>query len=346
MGTVLIKNGRVWDGENFFFADVMTVGKVIAKIDKSINENADFIFDAKGKIVTAGLADLHVHSKGISSDEYGINAEMSSFPFGVTAINNAGTAFASKAFSDFCAVKNTVFLNSDESTEKHLSNFGEKAVGIKVYFDTSFGVTDEAPLKKACAFAREHSLKVMVHCSNSPVSMVEIINALSEGDIVTHVFHGGENNCVENNFEAFRVARQKGVVMDSGFAGFVHTDFKNLRLCAENGYFPDTISTDITRYSAFKRGGRYGMTTCMSIAKTVGMSEEEIFKATTSSPARVLGKDSEWGYLREGRCADIAVLDYTDEGFDMTDKCGNRLKNDKGYRCILTVSDGEIVYRN
>ena len=44
--------------------------------------------------------------------------------------------------------------------------------------------------------------------------------------------------------------------------------------------------------------------------------------------------------------ADIAVFDYTDCGFDMTDGRGNRIFSKKGYRCKLTVLDGEIVYRD
>ena len=95
MGTILIKNGRLWDGECFSYADVLTEGKAVKEIGKSIG-TADFVYDAEGKTVTAGLVDIHVHTTGISSDEFGINAEMSSFPFGVTAISNAGTAFAIK----------------------------------------------------------------------------------------------------------------------------------------------------------------------------------------------------------------------------------------------------------
>ena len=59
MARILIKNGRVWDGEKFFFADVLPDGKVIAKIDKNISDHADFTFDAKDKTVSAGLVDIH-----------------------------------------------------------------------------------------------------------------------------------------------------------------------------------------------------------------------------------------------------------------------------------------------
>lgn len=88
------------------------------------------------------------------------------------------------------------------------------------------------------------------------------------------------------------------------------------------------------------------MTMCMSMVRRLGMKEEDIVRAVTETPAMVLGKSDEWGFLQEGRCADIAVLDYTDESFCLQDKAGNKLEGSKGYRCVLTISDGQIVYRD
>ena len=31
---------------------------------------------------------------------------------------------------------------------------------------------------------------------------------------------------------------------------------------------------------------------------------------------------------------------------DITDNAGNQLKSDMGYRCVLTVSDGQVVYKD
>ena len=88
------------------------------------------------------------------------------------------------------------------------------------------------------------------------------------------------------------------------------------------------------------------MTMCMSIAKHLGMSEIDIFKAVTSNPAKALGKEGEIGCLKVGGKADIAVIGECAEPFDLTDKNGNRVQSDKGYRCFLTVSDGQIVYKD
>ena len=78
----------------------------------------------------------------------------------------------------------------------------------------------------------------------------------------------------------------------------------------------------------------------------IGQRKRSIFKSVTSNPAKALKKADEWGYLSVGRCADIAVLDYTNEGFSLTDINGNNVCAKNGYRCTLTISNGEIVYKD
>jgi dihydroorotase len=355
MAKILIKNGRVWNGEEFSYADVLTDGDRIAKIEQNITDDANYVYDASEKIVSAGLVDTHVHMLGFEPDMYGINVEMGCLPFGVTAAADAGGAHANREIAASYQVKNVTFVTAkikdDKAdfavTEKKMALYGERVIGVKVYFDaTSPQVRSIKPLQEICAYAKERGLKVMVHCAHSPAKMSEILDTLNKGDILTHAYHGGENNASEDHFDAVIAAKKRGIIIDSGFAGHIHTDFAVFKKAVENGALPDTISTDITRASAYKRGGRYGMTMCMSMARHMGMSEIDIFRAVTANPAKVLGKSDEWGYLRVGRIADIAVLDYTDEGFDLTDKAGNHIESPKGYRCVLTVSDGQVVYRN
>lgn len=354
MSKILIKNGKVWDGEKFYFADVLTDDEKISKIADKIDETADFVFDATDKIVSPGLVDIHVHMKGISADKFGIHPELSCIPFGVTAAVDAGGGNGDKALLDSFLLKNMVFAGASfknnkacfDYTEKLLERYGEKTVGIKVYFDTSVSeVTDIKPLCEVVEFAEKRNLAVMVHSSNSPVPMSELLSVLRKGDILTHAYHGGKNNVSEDNYECIKDAKKRGIIIDSGFAGHVHTDFKVFEDAISCGAYPDTISTDITKLSAYKRGGRYGMTMCMNIAKMLGMNEEEILRSVTSTPAKVLGKENEWGYLKSGRCADIAVLDYAENGFDITDNAGTRIVSESGYRCVLTVADGEVVFK-
>lgn len=355
MASILIKNGRIWDGNRFYSADVLTQDDKICKIEAGIMQNADYIYDATGMIVSAGLVDCHIHAKGPEPDRYGINTEMSCIPFGVTAAADAGGAHGNRELSEACLVKNVVFVkvkiadNKPDYTETEgkLRLYGDKAIGLKVYFDTTnTEVRDITPLVQICQYARANNLKVMVHCSHSPVPMAEILDTLNPGDILTHAFHGAENNAAVDDFAALLTAQKRGVIIDAGFAGHIHTDFSVFRSAIDKGVIPDSISTDITRASAYKRGGRFGMTMCMSMARTAGIREEDIFRAVTSNPARVLGKEGQWGCLIEGGCADIVVLEYGNEPFALMDKAGNVLQDTRGYRCKMTVSDGVIVWRD
>ena len=354
MATILIKNGRIWDGERFFFGDVAVENGKVTQIADRIEEPAEFTFDASGQTVVPGLVDIHVHMHGTASEEFSIQAEMSCYPFGVTAVNDAGSVFGDKALLDTYHLKNTVFAAADikdnhicfDSLEERLAKYGNRVLGIKIYFDAEVSpVWDITPVKEVCRYAREKGLQVMVHCSNSPTTMAELISTLSPGDILTHAYHGGEHSAAEDGYACHRLANERGVIIDAGFAGHIHTDFEVFRGAVQHGLLPDTISTDITKRSAYKRGGKYGMTLCMSLARYMGMEEADIFRAVTSSAAKVLGKEKEWGALKVGRTADIAVLQYAGEGFDLPDKAGNHINSTEGYRCNLTVVDGEIIYR-
>ena len=348
---LLIRNGRVWDGERFFFADVLTERKTVKAIAPGITENADLQFDAAGMTVAPGLVDLHMHMRGISPESFATEVHSACYPFGVTAACDADGCRGNKTLLDSFGVKNLVFaeaiIENDSlnicATEENLARYGEKCVGIKLFYDKSGGKAATArSLLEVCSFARERGLKVLVHCNHSPTSMLSIAEALSEGDILSHVYHGGVNTCREADFGALKLAREKGIVLDAGFAGHVHTDFLVLQKAFEARQFPDTVSTDITCLSAYKRGGRYGLPMCMSMARTAGMPEEAVFRAVTTAPAKAVGMP--WGQLQIGGTADLCVLEYTQEPFCF--EADHVFKSNMGYRCRLTVSDGTVVYRD
>lgn len=291
-------------------ADVLTRDRIIDKIATKIETEAGtYIFDASGMIVSAGLVDAHVHMEGPEADKYGINVEMSAIPFGVTAVADAGDAHGNGFLADNRLVKNVTFVGvtvrgnvvSFEKPEEKLPMYQDRIIGLKIYFDTNAAnMWDIKPLQEVCDYASRHGLLVMVHCSNSPVPMDQILATLRPGDILTHAFHGGEHSAAADGYASMQAAKQRGVVIDAGFAGHIHTDFSVFRGAVQRGVLPHIISTDITRASAYKRGGRYGMTMCMSMARTAGMEEIDIFRAVTTTPAKVLRKEGQWGCLKEG----------------------------------------------
>lgn len=349
---ILIKNGKIWDGEKFIYSDILTEDQKIIKIDRSIAHSADFIFDAKNKIVSAGLIDIHTHLFGVSCDAFGFSADLCSIPFGVTTVADASAVQNNQNVLNSAMVKSFVFVCSDikddevrfDFTYKMMKCYEEKVVGIKVYFDTTMAeIKSEKTLYQVVNFAEKNHLKVMVHTSNSPCSMEQIVRILRRGDILTHCFHSGKNNCTENNFQAFKEAQKKGVIMDAGMAGNVHMDFGYMRNSIANGFLPDTISSDITRCSAYTRGGRYSLLMCMEIAKKLGMKEEDVFRSVTSNASKALGKNC--GKLSVGSNADIAVLDEVNEPFLLVDKSGNVVESQQNYKCVLTILNNQILYK-
>ncbi|MBR4863239.1 MAG: amidohydrolase family protein [Oscillospiraceae bacterium] len=355
MSDLLIKNGRIWDGYRFLHGDVLVEKGMITAIGDDLPYSKGLLFDAAGMIVSPGLVDGHVHFSGPEPDRYGIDPAMSCIPFGVTAAIDAGGAHGDKYLCDNLIVKNRTFVRiaiKDDTadftvTEEKLALYKENAIGIKVYFDTEKpDVRSAKPLEQACRFARDRNLKVMVHCSDAPVPMAEYLPLLAPGDILTHAFQGGRNNAMADDFKALSEAKQRGVIIDAGCAGHIHTGFNVFKTAIQKGILPDIISTDITRASAYVRGGRYGLPMCMSMARAAGMDEADIYRAVTSAPAKVFGKEGQWGVLQEGQTADIAVLHYTKEGFALKDRYGGELASDMGYRCKLTVADGVILWRD
>ena len=352
--TLLLKNGRVWDGHSFFHADVLLKDGVVFKIRETISDFADFVYDAAGKTVSAGLVDAHVHMRGISSRAFAMQADLATIPFGVTAAADAWACYGSAEYFNAASVKGVVFAGVSvksgravfEGTKKVLGDYGDRVVGIKLAFDESNPeIYDINPLHDAVEFADKNDLRLLVHSSGSPVAMADIVQSLRRGDILTHAFHGGKNNATEDGYKCLIDAKERGVVVDVGFAGHIHTDFSVFRGAVERGILPDIISSDITRLSAYTRGGIYGLTSCMSIARDCGINESDVFKAVTSAPAKALGKENRWGVLKVGASADICVLDYADNGYDLSDKGGNRISSNQGYRCDLTIVDGDIMYR-
>lgn len=355
MKTILLTNGRIWDGTQFLEGDIYVKDGIISKIGPRIGCSADFVFDARDKIVSTGLVDAHAHFRGISPNQYGSPAEAVCFPFGVTAAADASAEQGNQAVIHASMVKTVVFVcpvirnnQTDFSdAETLLARYGDHAVGIKLFFDTSASeVTDITVLKEVCEFAHKRNIRVLVHTTRSPVPMADITGLLCEGDILTHAFHGGVNNALEDHFQSLMHAQKRGVIIDAGLAGTSHVDFSIFREAINRGLLPNVIGTDITKLTAFIRGGRFGMTMCMNIAAALGMEETDILRAVTSGPAKALGKENKWGRLKEGDCADIAVLQKTNEAMELTDKAGYHLHSDKGYRCLLTIADGEVVYRH
>lgn len=353
MGTILIKNSRIFDGHRFLSGDVFIRDGVVEKLGGVATEPAGFTFDAAGMTVLPGLVDVHMHIKGLSPDRWAAPADNSCLSFGVTAAADASSVFGdTKTFDAFgihaCAFVLTGTQKSAarlEQVDRDLRKYGDFAAGIKLCYDVNDdpNIRDAEALAEISLFAKERGLRLTVHTSNCPIPMEELLAALNPGDIATHIYHGGGHTAIEDGFACLQRAKKRGVLLDAGLAGKSHVSFAIMKDAIAAGVGPDLISTDLVKQTAFRTGGRYGLPMCMSISRQLGMQEEDIFRCVTSAAGQALGRP--WGQLAEGGAADLCVLEYADEPFDLTDNKGYRLCSDTGYRCRLTILGGEIAYR-
>ena len=91
---LIIKGGRVIDPSQSLSiqSDVAVAGNAIAQIAPSIpTTGARIVLDARGKIVTPGLVDIHVHVyEGVAP--LGVPADPNCIAKGVTTVVDAGSA--------------------------------------------------------------------------------------------------------------------------------------------------------------------------------------------------------------------------------------------------------------
>lgn len=353
MGTVIIKNARIFDGYRFSSGDVLIRDGIVEKLGGVCEETAGFTLDAAGMTVLPGLVDVHMHIKGLSPERWAAPADSSCLPFGVTAAADASSVFGDQSTFDSYGIHACAFVLTGtrkspqrlEQVQKGLDKYGAYAAGIKVCYDVNDDpeIRDAEALAQLSLFAKERGLRMTVHTSNCPIPMQEVLAALNPGDIATHIYHGGGHTVAEDGFACLKEAKSRGILLDAGLAGSGHVDFTIMKDAIAAGFAPDLISTDLVKQNAFRSGGRYGLTMCMTIAKHLGMPEEDVMRCVTSNAGKALGQD--WGVLKEGSKGDLCVLEYGDEPFRLKDRRGYLIEGDCGYRCHLTVLGGEIAYR-
>lgn len=88
-------------------------------------------------------------------------------------------------------------------------------------------------------------------------------------------------------------------------------------ICAAQGFWPDTISTDL--HTGNICGPAYDLPTVMTKMLHLGMPLYDVVKATTATPASAMRRERESGSLAVGRPADVAVLKLVDCDMSLED---------------------------
>lgn len=371
---IIIKNGRVIDPYNNMdkTADIAVKDGKIAGIGSFGNMEGEKIVDAEGCIVTPGLIDYHVHIYPLA--EIGIPAEATCFSSGITTVVDAGSCGCAnyeyyrgfinssklriKCYLNVCSaglVTSSYYenVNPEYFNRKKIKRLFEKyrgeLISLKVRLSKDVvGDLGIEPLKETVKLAEEIGVNVVVHSTDSPVTMTELVNCLRKGDVVTHAYHNIGHSIIDENgkvYDEIKAARERGVIFDVANARF-HFAFKVADAAIKDGFLPDVISTDLTVKSLYKKPQIFNMMFLLSKYLNMGLSMNEIIERCTSAPARIMGMEGEIGCLSLGSCADIAILKIIEKEEVFEDWEGGRIIGKQLLRNMLTVREGEIVYRD
>jgi len=202
------------------------------------------------------------------------------------------------------------------------------------------------PLDRGVRAAQDTNTFVMVDQSPIPSRPMDqmMLEHLSPGDMVTHCYAMSKpmTDMDDKVKSYFFEARDRGVKFDVGH-GAGSFSFRIAKAAIEQGFLPDTVSTDLHRTSILSNQAT--MPETMSKLLALGMDLADIVKRSTWDPALAIGHP-ELGNLGQTRPADIAVLEVAEGDFGLVDNgSGNRVfKTNKRIVAQMTVKNGQVVW--
>ncbi|HEV3192891.1 MAG TPA: amidohydrolase/deacetylase family metallohydrolase [Polyangiaceae bacterium] len=341
---VVIKGGTVVDPSQNLNAhrDIGIKYGLIAALEADIPaaRAKGGVIDAKDKIVTAGLIDLHAHVYPYGS-ALGIPADELVTQTCTTTVVSAGDAGANNfaafrryiiaqartrmfAFVHICnnglaGFPVSEMLNIDyadpDACARVVAQNQDVVLGVKVRMSKSVvGNNGLEPLKRALTAVQRSGTqgKIMCHIGDVPGPLGDLLDLLRPGDIVTHAYSGAGNNIVQDGkvLPAALAAKKRGVIFDVGHGGGSF-DYTVAEPAIQQGIPPDVISSDIHVLSGNTPGMPY-LPWVMSKFLNMGFTLPQVIAMATVNPAKVIGRVDKLGTLRPGAPADIAVMDLVE----------------------------------
>jgi predicted amidohydrolase len=332
------------------------------------------VIDASGHFVFPGLVDYHLHFFH-GGTENGVQPDSALFPQGVTTgvdqgssgVANyeafhrgilAATVIRAYAYLNLCSaglVTARYAENVDPrffdrvAIRETLAKYDKVLRGVKIRQSVEIaGDFGLRPLEEAIRIADDAGVSVAVHTTDPAGRIEDLASLLRRGDVFSHVYHGRGETILDASGKirpAIRRARDRGVLFDTA-DGRTHYEFRIIRDAMEHGFPPDIISTDLTKSSLFATPV-FGLPFVMSKYLALGMSLEEVVRATTEAPVRVLGLDgAKHGTLRPGACADVSIFKLKEASLSITDKFGDTVRIQQILVPRMTILEGSIVYRS
>ena len=348
-------------------------GKIVEVGPKLAEKEARRTLSAKGLYVTPGLVDIHAHVF-VNAHDMGGHTDHFCRQSGVTTLCDAGSAgsatFAGlrhvldhdvktrvRAFVNLSAIGIVGTSRGGELAHKPyadpegcartIAENPDLAIGVKLRYGPGivWEYTTE-PVKLARRTAAMAGVPLMIHITDSPIPLPDIVAEMAPGDIVTHCYHGRANGIMGQGKEfvlkEIVEAQRHGIIFDCAH-GRNHFSFPMIEKALDQGFLPDTISTDLTFTSATK-GPVWDLATTMSKLLHFGMPFDELVRRATAAPAKIMGYEGTVGTLRPGANADIALLERRNGNFPMTDSDGNTVTAKERIVTRLTLKGGRVWF--
>ena len=347
---LLIQGGRVIDPASRLSAmrDVAIAGGRIAKVAENIPPaQARQVYSAAGKLVTPGLIDMHTHVY-----RYAINLSVDSdivgFQNGVSTVLDCGSTGATSFMglrryvmegaqtriyallnisSIGLIVTNEIYLDpamiNTRAAINTIANNRDRLLGVKVRINGRHSdlAHDIDVLKAAREVADATGTKIMMHWTTEP----ELLNILKAGDILAHPFNppserdsnlfGADGKQSDKVLPQMLALKDRGIVTD-GQLTTTHHSWVVSEKAAAQGWWPDVISTDISRTPD---GQPASVLVPMSEFLHLGMPLEQVIAGATANPARAMNAPEKIGTLEPGVTADVAILELEQGSFDYND---------------------------
>jgi dihydroorotase len=159
----------------------------------------------------------------------------------------------------------------------------------------------------------------MIHVGDTATPLVQLIEMLRPGDIVTHMY-APVNGILDANGRVLshvRAARERGVLFDFGNGLNEHWRWDVAERALGQGFAPDTISSDLNVPG--RTAQVFDLPNVLSKFLLLGMPLDEVIARVTSRAASVFTALHDYGTLREGAAADVTVLELTEGRFEFVD---------------------------
>ena len=361
---LLLKGGRVIDPKNDLDgpADVGVKDGKIAAVGPGLEGAAAKIVDVAGLYVTPGLIDIHLHAYGRFAAW--LYPDQHCLPYGVTTCVDTGSS-GWQHFPDFvdtviasAQTRVLAFINivgagmagaceqdtsemQPEPCADMIRQYPEHVVGSK---SAHYGGPGWEAAQGGIDAARMSDTITMVDFAPQETRSYEelVSERMAPGDIHTHLYAAHipllDDDRKVNDY--VWKARERGVIFDTGH-GAGSFWFRIAVPAMEQGFQPDTISTDLHRASRMRPNAT--MTPTMSKFLAMGMPLQEVIYRSTQKPAEVIRR-TELGHLSVGAEADVAVLELCEGEFGFVDSGKARINGGQKLECRLTLRAGQVVW--